>query len=178
MERKDIIPKGTCLYHSFKYPTDEIMTWSPSEIVNQLEQNAMQPSNSDWGESLYLAYNDCVSKGYIEGEGFLLKVKFTSDLPCIKSDNEVYAYGEVATPTEDIKQEVEEVLESPIGNTPFMTYLKEHHRAYECFTDRDFNKEVIMPSVFIEGSIKVLSITKYCYDKRIEGLRLINNKTF
>lgn len=159
----------------------DIMTMDAKNILELLKGKAEMDTTKDWGNSLYLAYDEDVSKGYVDHMGgivYLIQLELVADMPCVCSNNKVYAYGNTTTPTSEVKNEIEKLFQKNIGDSPFMNFLGEQGYAYRCFVDDDFNLELIVPSTIICTYLKVVSVKKARFDIHSNEFKELDYKKF
>ncbi len=169
MAQKKVLEKGKQLYHGFT-PKDLDKLSEPfdaKQILNVLIKKSERVKDKQWGNSLYLGYDESVPKGYIDtknGEkSFIVGLELIDNLNYISSRDEAFAgnCGDNQVP-ENVQKEVEDIVGKNVGETMFMTFLGQNDYAFECFHDSEHQLEFIVPSVLI-SKFKVVSVTPIRY---------------
>lgn len=171
MVHRRILPIGTKVYHGFT-PEGAFTLSQPlssEQIMGVLVQKARSKQCEQWGNSLYVGYDESVPKGYIDQEhgkpGVIVELELMDNLDYICSCHEIFAEGKCKGNfvPEDVKKEVEVVLDEPLHDNMFMDFLGNHNSAFECFCNLDHEIELIIPSKLL-GKLKVLSVISIRYD--------------
>ena len=173
MVHKRILPIGTKVYHGFtlegKYSLSQPL--SSKQIMEVLVQKAGSKQREQWGNSLYVGYNESVPKGYLDHEhgkpGVIVELELIDNLDYVCSCHEIFANGGCKGNfvPEDVKKEVEVLLGEPVTDNMFMDFLGNHNCAFECFCNLDHEIELIVPCKLL-GKLKVLSVTPIRYDPK------------
>lgn len=173
MVYKRILPIGKKVYHGFTL--EEIYSLSQplnsKQIMEVLARKAGSKQHEQWGNSLYVGYNESVPKGYLDHEygkpGVIVELELIDNLDYVCSCHEIFANGECKGNfvPEDVKKEVEVLLGEPVTDNMFMDFLGNHNCAFECFCNLDHEIELIVPCKLLD-KLKVLSVTSIRYDPK------------